>query len=161
MSNRQVFVLQMVLTVAVYGLIAKWYLAPAMAQLSLYQTLGYLMLPHALRHIGLTAIVPVVVDPAAPKQWKNPVGYGDLITALLAVVTLLALRADLGFAIVLVWITNLFGFADFVNAGVQATKVNAYDYKLGGFWFLPTFFVPSLVVTHFWMFWILVRELIK
>jgi len=161
MSNRQVFVLQMVLTVAVYGLIAKWYLAPAVAHLSLYQTLGFLMLPHALRHIGLTAIVPVVVDPAAPKQWKNPVGYGDLITALLAVITLLTLRADLGFAIVLVWITNLFGFADFVNAGVQATKVNAYDYKLGGFWFLPTFFVPSLVVTHFWMFWILVRELLK
>ena len=158
MTNQQVFVLQLVLSVLVYTLIAKWYLAPLIAPLRLNQALGFLMLPHAMRHIGLTAIVPVVVDPNVPKEWSNPVGYGDLITQLLALITLFALRGDWRIAIGLAWITNIFGLADFVNAGIQATRYKAFDYQLGGFWFLPTFFVPTLVVTHFWMFGILLRR---
>jgi len=157
MSNRQVFVLQMGLSILIYSLIAKWYLAPAMAGLSLEQTLGFLLLPHAFRHIGLTAIVPVVVDPKVPKQWSRPVGYGDLAAQILATLTIIALRVHLPFAIAMVWITNIVGFGDFVNAGVQATKYGAYNYQLGGFWFLPTFFVPTLVVTHVWMFWLLLH----
>ena len=157
MTNQQVFVLQMALTILVYALIARWYLAPAMSRFSFHQKVGYLMLPHALRHIGLTAIVQVVVDPKVPKEWSQPVGYGDLITAGLAIVTLLALRGRWPIAIGLVWLTNIVGFADFANAGIQATRYEAFNYQLGGFWFLPTFFVPSLVVTHVWMFAILIR----
>ena len=153
MSNRQVFVLQMLLTIVVYSLIARWYVAPAMANLTLHEIFGFLLLPHALRHIGLTAIVPVVVDPDVPREWSRPVGYGDLLTAFLAILTILALRFQWAPAIALVWLTNIVGFADFAFAGIQATRYGAYNYKLGGFWFLPTFFVPSLVVTHVWMFW--------
>jgi len=158
MSNRQVFILQMLLSALVYSLIANWYIAPALAHLPQLEIFGYLLLPHALRHIGLTAIVPAVVDPNVPKEWSRPVGYGDLLTQVVAMLAILAIRCHWSFAIVMVWIANIVGFGDFVYAGIVATKYKAYNYQLGGFWFLPTFFVPILIVTHFWMFWMLCRR---
>jgi hypothetical protein len=157
MSNRQVFFLQMTLSSVVFFLIAMWYVAPALAHLSLYETLGYLLLPHAFRHIGLTAIVPVVVDSKVPKPWRDQLGYGDLLVAILAIVTIIALREQWPFAIAMVWITNVVGFVDNVNVSIQSTKHGVWDHGLGGFWFVPTFFVPILIVTHFWIFWLLLR----
>src|SRR5437879_2671830 len=140
MSNLQVFLLQMALTVLVYALIAKWYIARALEGLPRNTILGYLLLPHALRHIGLTAVVPMFVEPTVPMLWSYRVGYGDLLTQVLATLTILALRGQWAFAIAMVWITNVVGLADFVNAGIQATMLGftppytkLTDYKLGGF----------------------------
>jgi hypothetical protein len=158
MSSYAVFVLQMVMTILVYSLISNWYLAPALAHLALPQILGYLLLPHTMRHIGLTSIVNAVVDPKVNPQWRNEVGYGDLLAAALAIVTILMLHFEVGGAIAMVWITNIVGLADWANAGIKATRFKVWDYQLGGFWFLPTFFVPSLVVTHVWMFYLLLTR---
>jgi hypothetical protein len=159
MSNKQVFLMQMTLTVVIYSLIANWYLAPALAHLPVNETLAYLLIPHALRHIGMTAIVPDVVDANSkiPKQWSRQLGYGDLLTAVLALFTIWTLKEQWSFAIAMVWITNVVGTVDSVNVSILSTKHGVYDHGLGGFWFVPTFFVPILIVTHVWIFWILLH----
>jgi len=59
---------------------------------------------HALRPIGATVLVASVAGTALPRDFAEAVAYGDLATSVLAVVTLLALRSRLGFAIALVWV---------------------------------------------------------
>ena len=49
---------------------------------------------HATRYIGLVFLVPTVVPPGLPDAFAKPAAYGDLVTALLAIVALLALRGD-------------------------------------------------------------------
>jgi hypothetical protein len=57
-------------------------------------------------------------------------------------------------ALPLVWIFNILGTFDLMNALRQA---EAIDY-FGPTWFIPTFFVPVLLVTHVMIFARLVRS---
>ena len=53
------------------------------------------------------------------------IGYGDLITALLALVALAALRARLQGAIALVWVTVIVGMLDTLNAPLHDLSLGA------------------------------------
>ncbi len=44
--------LQLVLSLIVYGLIAKWYVTPWLKEKPIHQALTPLIFPHAFRHIG-------------------------------------------------------------------------------------------------------------
>jgi len=81
---------------------------------------------HALRPIGATVLVASVAGTALPREFTEAVAYGDLATSVLAVITLLALRARLGFAIALVWLTNVVGFADLVNALIGGVRYESH-----------------------------------
>lgn len=113
-----------------------------------------LIFPHAIRHIGLTFFVTGVVAEPLPSYFAYPAGYGDLISGLLAIGSLLALRYTMSFAIPLVWIFNIVGTVDLLNALRHASVVP----DLGATWYIPTFFVPVLLVTHFMIFARLLRR---
>ncbi|MGB5535907.1 MAG: hypothetical protein WBN08_08385 [Thiogranum sp.] len=56
--------------------------------------------------------------------------------------------AGWGLAIILVWVFNIVGTADLLNALRHVEAVP----DLGSTWYIPTFFVPMLLVTHFMVF---------
>ena len=66
-------------------------------------------------------------------------------------------RAIWAFRIALVWIFNLEGTLDLLNALYQGLRLGATEFEVGSFWYVPTFIVPALFVTHFMMFAMLVR----
>jgi hypothetical protein len=147
-SMLAIFVSQLVLSLFVYALVAKWYVVPWLANKPLEQVLIALIFPHALRHVGLTFLVSgVVIDPL-PGIFAYSAAYGDLISGLLAIVCLFALRNSWGLALPLVWLFNVVGSVDLLNALRQAEAVP----NLGGTWYIPTFFVPMLLVTHVMIF---------
>src|SRR5262245_13062766 len=80
----------------------------------LHSALVPLVIPHTFRFIGLSFLVPGVVSPALPAGFAAPAAYGDLIAALLAIVSLVALYKRMSFAIVLVWVLNVWGTGDFL-----------------------------------------------
>jgi hypothetical protein len=65
-------------------------------------------IPLGIDHLGLTLIVPTVVDPNLP-QFAVPAAYGDLIAAGLALLSLGALRTGWRYAPVVVWIFTVEG----------------------------------------------------
>ena len=117
-----------------------------------------LLLIHTLRTLGLTVIVPAVTDPNLPRSFSVPLAYGDLIAATLAFFAIAALRLRWPFAIGLVWLFNLEGTLDLLNAVAQGIAANATQYQLGAAWFIPTYAVPLLWVSHALIFIVLLRR---
>src|SRR5437879_6884698 len=110
-----VFGLQTFLSSVVFGLLAWWYVWPWLRSIDRTNALTALTFVHALRPIGATVLVASVAATALPRDFTEQVAYGDLATSLLAVVTVIALRSKLGFAIALGWLTNTGGAGGWAN----------------------------------------------
>ena len=148
MSVATIFQVQVVGSVLLFGLMATWYWAPRLARLPLEAALTPLLLLHLSRVLGLTFLVPTVVDPSLPRSFAVPAAYGDLIAAALALLSIVALRTGWRFAPVVVWIFTLEGAGDLINAFVQGLRVEMARYHLGVAWYIFTVLVPALLVTH-------------
>ena len=155
MSTFQIFGLQFLLSLIVYALIARWYVAPWLAGLPLERALAPLLFLHAFRHLGLVFLVPTVVGPVLQPEFAVPAAYGDLLAALLALLALAALRARWPFALALVWLFNVVGTLDLINAFFQGNRLQV---QLGAAYYIPTFAVPALLVTHAMIFVMLLRR---
>lgn len=152
MDSQLVFFLQIVLSLVVYTLIARWYLAPVLARLPLAQALTPLLLFHATRYVGATFLTPSVIDARVPSSFTVPGAVGDLLAVLLALIALAALRRGSRFAPPLLWVFNLEGTLDFAVAFIQGVRVGLPYYQLGATWFIPTMLVPAYLVVHILIF---------
>jgi len=114
-----------------------------------------LLILHSFRFIGLAFLVPGVVSPNLPVAFAWPAAYGDLVAALLALIALAGLRSRFG--LVLVWLFNLWGSADLLNAFYQGNRVGLAPGDLGGAYFIPTVVVPLLLITHGFVFRLLLQ----
>ena len=157
MDSFQIFGVQFLLSLVVYGLLAKWYVAPRLARLPLHDALIPLLVPHAFRHLGLVFLVPTVVAPTLPPAFAVPTAYGDLLTGVLALLAMVALRGRWPLAIPLVWLANIVGTLDLLHAFYRGIPLDAARH-MGSAWYIPTFAVPMLYVTHFMIFVMLVRR---
>ena len=155
MTAQQIFGLQVVLSFVVYGLVAKWYVSPRLATLPLGIALPPLLILHAFRHLGMVFLVPTVVGPALPASFAVPAAYGDLVAGLLAVAAIATLRGGSSIAIPLTWLFNVVGLLDLINAFYQGLS---NDVQLGSAYYIPTFIVPALVITHLMIFRMLLRH---
>ena len=155
MSTQQIFGLQFLLSLVVYGLIARWYLAPRLAPLPLASALMPLLFLHATRHLGMVFLVPSVVGPGLQPEFAVPAAYGDLLAALLALAAIVALRARWRAALALTWLFNVVGTLDLINALYRGTRLQV---QLGAAYYIPTFAVPALLVTHAMIFALLLRR---
>jgi hypothetical protein len=158
MSVRSIFQLQIVGMILLFALTAAWYWAPRLARRSLEEALTPLLLVHLTRVLGLTLLVPTVVDPNLPRDFADQAAYGDLIAAGLALLSIVALRTRQRFALAVVWLFTLEGVGDLVNAFVQGDRIELGRYRLGAGWFIYTVLVPALLVTHFMIAARLVRH---
>lgn len=148
--------LSMVLGLAAYGLIARWYLMPVLLALPRARALVPLLLFHCFRFVGLAFLIPGVTSEPLDPRFANPAAYGDLLAALLAFLGILALRRGWRAAIALVWVFNVEGTLDLLNAVTQGLRYTE-DGALGATFFVPAVVVPALLVTHVMIFIILVR----
>lgn len=157
MSDFQIFGIQVVLSLVGYALIAKWYVAPRLATLPLHRALIPLLFPHGFRHLGLVFLVPAVVAPTLPDAFARPAAYGDLLAGVLALLAIIALRSEWAGALPLTWLFNVVGTLDLLYAFYQG-RTHAVGPHLGSAWYIPTFLVPALFVTHFMIFAMLIRR---
>ena len=147
-----IFGIQFTLSLLAYALIAVWYVMPRLSGLPRDVALMPLLWIHAFRIVGGTILAPGAVDAAVPMDFRTMVGYGDLATALLALVALVALRARLPAAIALVWLCVAVGMIDTVNAIIQSVRYNVFTYALGVNWVIVSVYVPALLVSSLLIF---------
>jgi len=149
-----IFLSQFVLSLIVVGLLARWYAAPWLAEKSLEVALMALIVPHTFRHIGLAFLVPALNQPGMSLEFATAAAYGDLLSGLLALVVLIALKGRWAIAIPLAWVFSIIGIADLANALRQDEAI----LYMGATWFIPTFVVPVLLITHVMVLTRLVRN---
>lgn len=113
---------------------------------------------HSFRFFGLVFLLPGFVGPNLPEVFATPAAYGDLATALLAILALLTVRVRLLFW-PLVWAFNLVGLADLVMNTVRAVAMDLPSMagQLGAAYAIVMLYVPVLVLTHLLAFWLLLR----
>ena len=79
------------------------------------------------------------------------------MAALLALLSIVALRSRWRAALSIVWLFNIVGTLDFANAYYQGYQ-SKVPLLLGSAWYLPTFLVPALIVAHVMMFRMLMKH---
>ncbi len=144
MDLRDIFLLQLGLSLIVIALLFAWYLRPWLRDKPYDTALILLIAPHTFRHIGMAFQAPGVVSPSMPANFANSAGYGDLAAGLWALLAIIALRLNWPFKLGFVWLFSFVGIADLANA-LRHTEAIAH---MGAMWFVPTFFVPLLLITH-------------
>ena len=129
--------------------------AAGLGRLPRSDALKALVFPHCFRFVGLAFLIPGVTSEVLDSRFANPAAYGDLLAALLAFL-IMALHYRWAMAIPLVWIFNLEGTLELLNAVFQGRRFIP-DGHCGATYFIPAIIVPALLVTHFMIFPILIR----
>lgn len=154
-----IFGLQVVINLALAGLVARWYLLPRLHTLPLHEALLPLLLFHTLRTMGIAFVIPAIAGQPLPAAFAVPGAIGDLLAVVLAFAAIIAIRRQWQYALAVVWVFNIEGTLDFVIAFAQGLRFDiAAQYHLGPLWFIPTFFVPAFFVTHMVMFALLLNH---
>ena len=149
--------LNLALSLVAFALIAKWYVWPRLGAIPVRAALQPLLLLHSFRHIGLMFLADGAVKTPLPAAFAHPAAWGDLAAAVLAFVSLWALRRDWAGALALVWVFNLVGILDLFNAVGRGVMLDAAAGMGATFW-IPSIVVPALLVSHVLVFVLLARE---
>jgi hypothetical protein len=153
------FGLSILMSFLAFGLVTKLYIWPWLQVMPREDSLTALVVPHTFRFIGLSFLVPGVVSPSLSPDFAAPAAYGDLIAAVLAVIATLALQARASWAIAIVWVFNVWGALDLLNAFYNGQIGVGIDPRsLGAAFYIPTVLVPPLLITHGLIFWVLLRR---
>jgi hypothetical protein len=147
------FFLSMAFSFIAWGIVAARYIWPELRVRQRAEALQPLLILH---FIGLAVLVPGVVSPELPPAFAHSAAYGDMVAAILALLSLLLLRSAAGVAVA--WIFSLCGSADLLNSFYQALHARLLAGQLGAAFFIPTFAVPLLLITHGLVFRILLQH---
>ena len=151
-----ILTLNLLLSTLVFGIAAKLYVLPRLHELKPRTVLLPILLLHSFRHLGLMFLAPSAIYPGMPAQFAYPAAFGDLLAALLALAAIPAVVTDWKGARIIVWIFNIEGTADLVNAITLAT-INGASAFMGAAYWIPAFWVPALLITHYITFVVLLR----
>jgi hypothetical protein len=155
----RILTLNLIGSTAVFYIAARIYLLPRLPTFRPRAVLIPILLLHALRHLGLMFLTRGAIYPGLAPQFAWPAAIGDFTTAILALVALGALARDPVPAIArpLVWIFNVFGTLDLIDATVLANVYGTFAFMGPAYW-IPAFWVPALLVTHYITYLVLLRH---
>src|SRR5262245_1463829 len=158
MNIAALFGLSVLMSFLAYGIVTRLYVLPRLRTMPREAALTAPVAPHRFRAVGRRLLVPGVVSPPLPAEFAAPAAYGDLVAAILAVIATLALRARASWAIAIVWVFNVWGTLDLLNAIYNGQIGVQIDVRsLGAAFYIPTVIVPALLILHALIFWILLR----
>jgi hypothetical protein len=146
MQTQLAFFVSIAFSLIAWGIVSARYIWPELRLRQRADALRPLLILHSFRFIGLAFLVPGVVSPDLPSAFAHSAAYGDIIAAILALLALISLPSASG--VVIAWIFSLWGTADLFNAFYQANHAGLMAGQLGATYFIPTFIVPLLLITH-------------
>lgn len=144
-------------SLAAWTLIMRWYVHPLLKKYPVEKMIMPFLLLHTFRYVGLMFLVPGVTKEILDSRFANPAAYGDLIAAVLAFVSIGAIRLNAGWAMASVWFFNIWGAVDLINAVVRGILFTP-DGHLGATYWIPATIVPLLLVTHGYIFILLAKS---
>jgi hypothetical protein len=148
MPSPVLFGISAVFGLVVWGAVAWHYIWPALREGPSPENLKPILLLHGFRFLGLAFLMPGVASPELPATFAQPVAYGDLLSAILALIALATLGTRMG--TVMTWVFNTLGTADLLFAFYLGSRISLPDTPglLGAGYFIFAAYVPLLLVTH-------------
>ena len=152
----RVIVLNLFANTAIFYVAARLYLLPLVPRVQPQQILVPILLLHSTRHLGMMFLTRGATYPGLPPQFAYKAAFGDLVTAIIAFVSIPLVLIGSGLAKPAVWVFNIVGTVDLLVAIVTATIYNAPP-AMGPAYWIPALWVPILLVTHYVTFVVLLR----
>jgi hypothetical protein len=143
-------------SVAIY-LCFRYWIQPKIFKLSIHEALLPFVFLNTFRYLGLSFMAKEQFYDGFPTDFLTTVGLWDFTTAILAIITTVALKTKWKFAIPLVWIFNIVGFADLVTAFPQFFGLKLYDHNLGFIWLMFVTYGLTTFMSHIYIFYRLIR----
>jgi hypothetical protein len=158
MLAKYIFNIDMALGYLAWALCIATYIWPRLRTMDPVEAHRAIATFNSFRFFGLVFLLPGFVGPNLPQGFATPAAYGDLATALLAILALLTVRVRSLFW-PLVWGLNLVGLADLVINTPRAVSVNLPSVagQLGAGYAILMLYVPALFWTHLLAFRLLLR----
>ena len=94
----RVLTLNLIANTAIFYLAARLYLLPQLSRFRPQQILVPILLLHSTRHLGMMFLTRGGTYPGLPLQFAYPAAFGDLITAILALIAIPFVLRGSGFA---------------------------------------------------------------
>jgi hypothetical protein len=158
MLAKDIFLIDMTLGYLAWALIIATYVWPRLKAMDRVEAHRAIATFNSFRFFGLVFLLPGFVGPNLPGGWAAAAAYGDLATALLAILALLTVRERFLFW-PLVWAFNLVGLADLVMDTARAVSIDLPSMagQLGAGYAIPILYVPALFWMHLVALWLLLR----
>jgi hypothetical protein len=138
--------------------VANLYVWPRLRSLPRVDALRILSSLHAFRFEGMNFMVVGFVSPALNAAVARQIAWGDFVAAVLALVSIAVLTRRWAFAIPVVWISNLWGTADLLNAYYKGVTQVAGPGLFGAGIYIAALYVPLLLTAHTLAFMLLLKS---
>jgi hypothetical protein len=158
MSTESLFRIHLVLGYVAWSLCFGAYILPWLRSMDRIEAQRAIATLHCFRFFGLVFILPGIVSPNLPADFAVFAAYGDFATGVLAMLALLTVRIRPLFWVFVVAF-NLVGTVDLIVDYYHAIQVDlpAHGEWLGSTYAIPIIYVPLLMITHLFAFYLLVR----
>lgn len=130
----------------------RYWIHPRISKLPINQALLPLVFLNTFRYLGLSFMAKEQFYDGFPQDFLTTVGLLDFTTAILAIISLVALRNKWRFAILMVWIFNFVGFGDLITAFPQFFGLKLYDQDLGFIWLIFITYGLAAFLSHIYIF---------
>lgn len=130
-----------------YGLIAKWSVWPWLKKQPFSQALTLALLPQCFRYLGMSFLIPGVTTQPLDPRFTVPAAFGDLVVAVLALLTIAVVKRGSSWAVPMAWLVTFAGIIDFVDALVRGLMFVPPGH-MGATYFIPMIVVPALATWH-------------
>jgi hypothetical protein len=152
-----VFNLQFGLSTIAWGLLAAWFLVPWLRQVTHERAILVLLIPHLFRDLGMYALATAAFNPAFSQLWAKTTAYTDAATQLTCMLAVIALHSAWRIGIPCAWLCNIIGSIAYVVSTYLTSSTHVPLHELASSWFLPVFFLPVLLWSHFYLYRFLLR----
>src|SRR5213593_4444378 len=120
----RVLPLNLITNTTIFYVATRLYLLPLVSRIRPQQILVPILLLHSTRHLGMMFLTRGATYPGLPGEFAYPAAFGDLITAIIALVTIPIVLRRSSLAKPAVWVFNVFGTVDLFVAITLATIYN-------------------------------------
>jgi hypothetical protein len=153
------FSIQFLMSTLVYSVLAVRWFWPWATRRPVDDAFVPMVALHALRAIGLFYAIPGTVDDTVPSSVGAIIGLGDLSTAILALAALITMRPGSRVSRLFLWAFNVVGLLDLAHGAWQGmVKYHLNAHSIPALWWIVTFLIPALLVSHVIMIGLLVRR---
>jgi hypothetical protein len=139
----------------------KYWIQPRVSKLPIHAALLPFVFLNTFRYLGLSFMAKEQFYDGFPSEFLTTVGLLDLTTAILAIITVMALKNKWSFAIPLVWVFNIVGFGDLITAFPQFFGLELYNQNLGFIWLMFVTYGLTTFLSHIYIFIRLFKNLRK
>lgn len=130
----------------------RYWIHPRISKLSINEALLPLVFLNTFRYLGLSFMAKEQFYDGFPQDFLTTVGLLDFTTAILAIISFVALKNKWRFSISFVWIFNVVGFGDLITAFPQFFGLKLYDQDLGFIWLMFITYGLAAFLSHIYIF---------